>query len=170
MICSIDWSSWVTAISTVVSTGVGYFVWRISQKLYDLQKSVEESKNPKVHFWCNGTNSINIINIGKESLPIRRLRFLEGYRSASQKHIQFNFKSLKIESSDSEKNITSASELPNLIINLNDIYEAWFDLGYGQLTVEIMYYDNSFEFIEIDTSKLGGEYILTGKGDHYGHS
>lgn len=169
MSCSIDWSAWITAIATVVSTGVGYFVWLVSQNLYDLQKSVEEAKNPKVHFWCNGTNSINVINIGKESMPIRRLRFLDGYRSTTQKHIHFNFRSLNTESSDSEKNIPSAkhSELTNVIFSPNDIHEAWFDYGYGQLTVEVMYYDNSFEFIEIDTSNLGGKYILTGQGRIY---
>lgn len=166
MSCSIDWSAWVTAIATVVSAGVAFFMWRVSQSLYDLQKSVEEAKNAKVHFWCNGTTSINVINIGKEPLPIRRLRFLEGYRAPTQKHIQFNFRSLNSESNDSEKNIASArhSELTNLIFNTNDIHEAWFDFGYGQLTVEVMYYDNSFEFIEIDTSSLGGKYILTGQG------
>lgn len=166
MSCSIDWSAWVTAIATVVSAGIAYFMWLVSQSLFNLQKSVESAKNPKVHFWCNGTNSINVINIGKQSLPIRRLRFLEGYRSPTQKHIQFNFRSLNSVSSDSEKNIASArlSELTNLIFNPNDIHEAWFDFGYGQLTVEVMYYDNSFEFIEIDTSNLGGKYILTGQG------
>jgi len=64
--------------------------------------------------------------------------------------------------------ISRMSGMPQLdtdiILRPNTIYKAFFEIQSGQFKIETMYYDNLFEFVEVDTSVLGGKYVLTGKG------
>ncbi len=171
MSCSIDWSAWVTAIATVVSTGVAYFVWRVSQKLYDLQTSVEKAKRPLVHIWYNRHSiadgktigTFTLVNIGGSPLPIRTLRVLFGPEKQGQAtelsaHRIVEDKKARIGLRHSNQEIT------DLILQPNQLSFVEIVLQGNQCRFEVMYYDNSFEFIEIDTSNLGGKYILTGQG------
>lgn len=56
----------------------------------------------------------------------------------------------------------------DIILLPNIIYQAFFEIQSGQFKIEAMYYDNKFEFVEIETSVLGGKYILTGRGGNHG--
>lgn len=176
MICSIDWSSWVTAIATAVSTGVAYFMWRVSHKLYDLQISVEKAKEPKVHIWYNGQlmitpkviSSLSIANIGQTALPIRTLRLI-GLDGQAMKFLLSNelhgAHPKKINKELVEQSLAGMPQVDtDIILHPNTIYQIFFQIESGQFKIEVMYYDNSFEFIDIDTTNLGGKYILTGQG------
>lgn len=176
MSCSIDWSAWVTAIATVVSTVVAYLMWRVSEKLYGLQASVEKTKEPKVHIWFNGqimltpkvVSSLSIVNIGQTALPIRNLRLI----GPDSQAMKFLFSSdlhgahpKKINKEMVEQNFAGMPQVDtDIILHPNAIYQVFFPIESGQFKIEVMYYDNRFEFVEIDTSNLGGKYILTGKG------
>lgn len=172
----IDWSAWVTAIATVVSSGVAYFMWRVSQKLYNLQKSVEAAKEPKVHIWFNGQmmltpkviSSLSIVNVGQTALPIRTLRII-GQDGQAMKFLfsdeLHGAHPKKVNREMVEQNLGGMPQVDtDIILHPNTIYQVFFQIQSGQFKVEVMYYDNSFEFIEIDTSNLGGKYILTGQG------
>lgn len=176
MTCSIDWSAWVTATATVVSTGVGYFVWRVSKNLYDLQASAEKSKEPKVHIWFNGQisltpkviSSLSIVNIGQTALPIRTLRLL-GQNGQAMKFLfsdeLHGAHPKKVNKEMVDQRLGGMPQVDtDIILHPNTIYQVFFEIESGQFKIEVMYYDNSFEFIEIDTSNLGGKYILTGQG------
>jgi hypothetical protein len=158
-----DISTWVTAIATAISAWAAYAMWKVSKSLYDLQSSVESSKEPKIHFWCNSNKHFTLLNLGKEPLAIRTLRVLTGLRSPTQQNVLFKFEQMK---KDDQGYITgNSNEFPkDIILNPNKLYQIMLQDEMPQLTIEAMYYDNSFEFLEIDTSILGGKYILTGKG------
>lgn len=176
MSCSIDWSAWFTAIASVVSTGVAYFMWRVSQKLYSLQASVDAAKGPKVHIWFNGQmmltpkviSSLSIVNIGQTALPLRTLRLI----GQDGQPMKFLFSDelhgahpKKVNKEMVEQNLGGRPQSDtDIILHPNTIYQVFFQIQSGQFKIEVMYYDNSFEFIEIDTSNLGGKYILTGQG------
>jgi hypothetical protein len=158
-----DLSIWVTAIASAISAWAACAMWKVSRNLYDLQSSVESSREPKIHFWCNNNKHLTLLNVGKEPLAIRTLRVLTGLRSPIQQSIQFKFEEMK---KDDLGYITNNnSELPqDIILNPNQLHQIVLQDEMNQFTIEVMYYDNTFEFLEIDTSILGGKYILTGKG------
>lgn len=175
MSCSVDWSAWITAIAAITSTVVAYFMWRVSQKLYDLQASVEKSKEAKVNVWFNGSEilapkvitSMSFVNMGEQPMRIRTLRLI----ALNGQAMKFKL----IEKSEPahyvEKYQSIVDSLPSysqqatdIIFMPNTIYQAFIGIESGQFKIEAMYYDNTFEFIEIDTSNLGGKYILTGQG------
>tara|TARA_R110002049_G_scaffold209537_1_gene380430 strand:- start:816 stop:1307 length:492 start_codon:yes stop_codon:yes gene_type:complete len=158
--------SWLTIIASGVSAVAAWAMWRVSKNLYALQKSIEESKKPIVHFWCDNNNLLTLANIGKEPLPIRTIRVLKGLRSTTQDISYFTLSNLKKgQVAILSENYSQVSV--NCIIEPNQLYQIMIKEELLQLTIEVMYYDNSFEFLEIDTSILGGKYILTGKGKKY---
>lgn len=153
----------ITAISSFGSALSACAMWKVSKNLYNLQLSAENSKEPKIHFWCNSNKHLTLLNVGKEPLAIRTLRVLTGLRSPTQQNVLFEFEQMK---KDDQGYITgNNNEFPkDIILNPNRLYQIVIQDEMSQLTIEAMYYDNTFEFLEIDTSILGGKYILTGKG------
>lgn len=172
-----DLSTWITAIASAVSAWAAYAMWRVSRSLYHLQASVEEARKPLVHIWVNNvifgseqkeTASVSLINIGRTPLPIRTLRLLGQDGQAMQfmlsdKFCGWSTAQLKNEITVFDFSAMSQTET-DLVLLPNIIHQAFFQNRFSQIKVEVMYYDNSFEFIEIDTSNLGGKYILTGQG------
>ena len=163
-----NYSPLISAIATVVSAYVAF-------RFFHLQKAIENSKNPFVHIWYNGTENltpkvlggITIVNVGKESLPVRRFRILGNSRQPLDfKLLDPTLLKVKIYSpEDLDKYLPSfKNEARDFILSPNEIFQASIAIDSSQLTLEVMYYDNRFEFIEIDTSNLGGKYILTGQG------
>lgn len=171
-----DLSTSVTAIASAVSAWAAYAMWRVSRSTLNLQASVEKAKEPKVHIWFNGqimltpkvVSSLSIVNIGQTALPIRTLRLVGPDGQA----MRFLFSNelhgahpKKINKEMVEQNLAGMPQVDaDIILHPNTIYQVFFQIQSGQFKVEVMYYDNSFEFIEIDTSNLGGKYILTGQG------
>jgi len=151
----------ISAIAGIASSVAAIFMWIISKKLYNLQKSIEDSKKTLVHIWCNSNKNLTLINLGKQSLPIRTLRLLEGKRSSYNRNIDFTLIKAREENDQEPKLFLSNRDI--LLIH-EKIYNLNLKQEQLQMTFEVMYYDNSFEFVEIDTSNLGGKYILTGIG------
>lgn len=150
-------TEWLSGIGAIAST-------YIALKVYWLDKKSKEENEPKVHVWCNRNNLFSLVNLGKESLPIRELQILEGYRtSKGQNIIPFTFNRLDKDGSGqlSDEYFYKAT---NCIIEANHPYTILLEREVNQLTIQAMYYDNTFEWLNIDTSILGGGYILTGKG------
>ncbi len=167
----IDLSTWITAIASAISAWAAYAIWRVSRNTLNLQASVEDAKKPLVHIWYNGIprsdlghiQTFTMVNIGGSAMPIRTLRVLYGPEKTSQStHIS----AYTIEGK--EKHLIGRQQIKNqmtdLILVPNQICFVEAECNSGQLRFEVMYYDNSFEFLEIDTSYLGGKYVLTGKG------
>ncbi|MDZ4676288.1 MAG: hypothetical protein SGI74_02170 [Oligoflexia bacterium] len=177
-----DLSTWVmlvatgvSAVATVVSALAAWRMWKVSESTLNLQASVEVTKKPLVHIWYNGTQSLTpkvfggmtIINIGKESLPVRRLRILgNGRQSLGFKLLDPTLLKVKRYSPEDLDKYQPKfeQEATDFVLSPTEIFQASIEIDSSQLTLEVMYYDNSFEFIEIDTSNLGGKYILTGQG------
>lgn len=158
-----DIQSWISAVATGVSAIAAVFTWKVSRNLYHLQKSIEDSKKATLHFWCNSNDNLTLLNVGKEAMPIRTLRVLEGYRSQTQRHVEITI--LKTAAVLNQMGTNCDSLLngdTDLIFEPSVLYKIQLKQGQGQLTVEIMLYDGSFHFIEIDTSYLGGKYIFSG--------
>ena len=151
----------ISAIAGIASSVAAIFMWIISKKLYNLQKSIEDSKKTLVHIWSNSNKNLTLINLGKQSLPIRTLRLLEGKRSSYNRNIDFTLIKAREENDQEPKLFLSNRDI--LLIH-EKIYNLNLKQEQLQMTFEVMYYDNSFEFVEIDTSNLGGKYILTGIG------
>lgn len=167
-------STWVTAIASVVSAWAAYAMWRVSKNTLNLQASVEASKKPLVHIWYNGTprsdlghiQTFTMVNIGGSALPIRTLRILYGPEKTGQStHISAYTVEGKEKQPFGRQHIKN--QMTDLILARNQLCFVEAECNNGQLRFEVMYYDNSFEFIEIDTSNLGGKYILTGQGRKY---
>lgn len=171
-------SVWVSAIASFISAVAAWKMWKVSESTLSLQASVEDAKKPLVHVWYNGTQSLTpkvyggmtFINIGKESLPIRRLRILGNSRQP------LGFKLLdptllkvkRYSPKDLDKYQPKfEQEATDFVLPPTEIFQSSIEIDSSQLTIEVMYYDNGFEFIEIDTSNLGGKYILTGQGRKY---
>ena len=173
-----DLSTWVmlaativSAVATVVSAVAAWRMWKVSQSNLNLQVSVESAKKPLVHIWYNRHSiadgktigTFTLVNIGGSPLPIRTLRVLFGPEKQGQAteltaHTIIEDKKARIGLRHSNQEIT------DLILQPNQLSFVEIVLQGSQLRFEVMYYDNSFEFIEIDTSNLGGKYILTGHG------
>lgn len=168
-------STWVTAIASGISAFAAWRMWKVSESTHSLQATVESAKKPLVHVWYNGPQSLTpkvyggmtLINIGKESLPVRRLRILGNDRQP----LRFKLldptllKVKRYSPEDLEKYQPKFNqETTDFVLAPTEIFQTSIEIESSQLTLEFMYYDNSFEFIEIDTSNLGGKYILTGQG------
>lgn len=166
-----DISAWVTAIASVISAVAAWRMWRVSQNTHSLQASVENAKKPIVHIWYNRHSiadgktigTFTLVNIGGSPLPIRTLRVLFGPEKQGQAteisaHTIIEDKKVRIGLRHSNQEIT------DLILQPNQLSFVEIVLQGSQCRFEAMYYDNSFEFIEIDTANLGGKYILTGQG------
>lgn len=151
-------------------------MWRVSQKLYNLQESVEELKKPLVHIWYNQhgiadgktIGSFTLASIGGSPLPIRRMRVLFGPERHGQATEIAAFTINHDKKIPISLNLSSSrQEIADIILQPNQLSFVEIVLQGSQLRFEVMYYDNSFEFIEIDTSNLGGKYVLTGRGRTY---
>lgn len=159
--------------SGVAAVATGYVSWRIFQ----LQKTVEDAKKPLVHIWYNGTKKLlpklsaelSFANLGSTALLVRKIRLLGNDGQAmpialirAEQLPQHRDRSYTQTSPKHEQ------EIVNVVFGPSEIAGLSFEIEAGQMKVEVMYYDNSFEFVEIDTSNLGGKYTLTGKGKKYG--
>ena len=164
-------STLVVAIASAMSAFAAWRMWKVSQSTLNLQASVEKSKMPLVHIWYNRHSiadgktigTFTLVNIGGSSLPIRTMRVLFGPEKQGQAtelsaHTIIDDKKARIGLRHSNQEIT------DLILQPNELSFVEIVLQGNQCRFEVMYYDNSFEFIEIDTSNLGGKYILTGQG------
>jgi hypothetical protein len=175
-----DLSAWimlaatgVSAAATVVSALAAWRMWMVSQSTLNLQASVEEARKPLVHIWYNQhgiadgktIGSFTLASIGGSPLPIRRMRVLFGPEKEGQ---ATEIAACTINHDNKIPivlNLTnSRQEITDIILQPNQLSFVEIVLQGSQLRFEVMYYDNSFEFIEIDTSNLGGKYILTGQG------
>ncbi len=165
----------VSAVATVVSAIAALRMWKVSQNTLSLQASVENTKKPLVHVWYNGTQNLTpkvfggmtFINIGKESLPVRRLRILgNGRQPIGFKLLDPTMLKVKRYSPEDLDKYQPKFEQEALdfVLSPTEIFQTSVEIDSSQLVLEAMYYDNTFEFIEIDTSNLGGKYILTGQG------
>lgn len=170
-----DLSTWVMAIASVVSAWAAWQMWKVSRNSLNLQASVENTKKPLVHVWYNGTQNLTpkvfggmtFINIGKESLPVRRLRILgNGRQPLGFKLLDPTLLKVKRYSPEDLDKYQPKfeQEAIDFVLSPTDIFQTSVEIDSSQLVLEVMYYDNSFEFIDIDTSNLGGKYILTGQG------
>jgi len=141
--------------------------------MLDLEERIENAKKPLVHIWYNRHNiadgktigAFTLVNIGGSPLAIRTLRILFGPEKQSQAS------EIAAYTVAEEKKVpigiriwSSRQEITDLILPPNQLSFVEVVLQGNQCRFEVMYYDNSFEFIEIDTSNLGGKYILTGQG------
>ena len=192
MSCDIDWPSWITAISAAVTTFVVFGSWRISKRLLSLQagqlkiqdtqaqiqaeqlnieQKAAEGASPLIHIWYNrhqlsGNSMIGVftlLNTGGSPLAIRTLRILSGSVNQGQA-LEIAAHAVKDEKSVAVGRTSSKQELVDLVIVPNELTKVEMRLEASQVRFEVMYYDNSFEFVEIDTSILGGKYRLTGRG------
>lgn len=167
-----DLATWIIVIATCVSSWAAWAMWKVSKHTLELQHTIEESKTPLVQIWFDNSyqsfegivGQLTFINLGKEALPIRTLSFLYGnpenrIQSAfSENLINSTFVTNKMNYSDSQDDLILKN---NKIIKLTLLSNnAWPN----KFKIRAMYYDNTFEFVEIDTSNLGGKYILTGQG------
>jgi hypothetical protein len=134
----------------------------VSPNCPPLRLKVRVSLTPKV------SSSLSFVNIGQTALPIRSLRILGQDGQALRFLFSDELHGSHPKKIDKEVAVARLSGMPQLdtdiILLPNTIYKAFFEIQSGQFKIETMYYDNSFEFLEIDTSVIGGEYILTGKG------
>jgi hypothetical protein len=166
-----DISTWVTAIASVISAVAAWRMWKVSQNTLRLQASVENARKPLVHIWYNSHSiadgktigTFTLVNIGGSPLPVRTLRVLfgpekQGHATELSAHTIIEEKKARIGLRHSNQAIT------DLILQPNQLSFVEIVLQGSQCRFEVMYYDNSFEFIEIETSNLGGKYILTGQG------
>lgn len=161
----------VSAIATAISAVAAWRMWKVSQSTLSLQSSLETATKPLVHIWYNchsiadgkTIGMFTLVNIGGSPLPIRTLRVLFGTERQGQgteltAHTIIEDKKVRIGLRH------SAQEITDIILQPNQLCFVEIVLQGSQCRFEVMYYDNSFEFIEIDTSNLGGKYILTGQG------
>lgn len=163
----------VSAIATIISALAAWRMWKVSKSTLDLQASVENAKKPLIHIWFNGEEiqapvkvfSLSLVNLGQTSMPIRKIRVLNSSGVTQFQFLEKNSKQKYVEKYQAiMKNLSSyQNEVVDLILLPSIIYQLMVRVQ-GQFKIEAMYYDNSFEFIEIDTSYLGGKYILTGQG------
>ncbi|WP_413288384.1 hypothetical protein [Bdellovibrio sp. HCB337] len=166
-----DLSTWVTALASAVLAWAAYSMWRVSRNTLKLQSSVEKAKKPFCNIWYNGTpqsdlghiQNFTVGNIGMSALTIRTLRILFGSEKIGRStHIAaytVDGKEKKLIGRQSKKKLVA-----DLIITSKQLCFIEAECSSGRLHFEVMYYDNSFEFIEIDTSNLGGKYILMDRG------
>lgn len=157
---SIDWPAWVTAIATVVSTGVAYFMWRVSQKLYDLQASVEKSKEAKVYAWFQDRKFLTLTNLGKETLPIRQLRLLKDPSEKGHLEIFFALSKLNLDG-DTHIEENYYAVMGTKMIEPNTPVLLILKEEFSVVNLEARYFDGTTETIEI---KSGSKSILKGKG------
>ncbi len=156
---------WISSIGTLISLYIAFIVFK-------LERRHKDDDLPKTHIWFNGPlivspkeiSSLSVVNIGKTSMPIRRLRIIGSNKNVvkfkfieKSKHI--NFTAQYNEIMDGLKTFSEVET--DIMLHPNVIYEILFGIYADQFIIEAMYYDNTFEFIEIDTSILGGKYILS---------
>jgi hypothetical protein len=168
-------STLIAALASVVSAFAAWRMWKVSESTHSLQASVERARKPLVNLWWNGLilqapkqiGSMSVVNTGATALLIRTLRILGPNGQA----ISFLFSQREERKHPTEEILGNIDDLQNyaqvatdLVIQPNEIYRVLFPAYSSQFKIEAMYYDNTFEFIEIDTSNLGGKYILTGQG------
>lgn len=164
-------TEWLSAVGGLVSAIIAF-------KLFALEKKLKEQESPKVSIWYDSTlqtlddlhGELTLINLGKDSLPIKGLDLLYGNPESRikswllDKDQVINLPSVSDDSFLDRQSdlILKSHEVFRLILKSKD----WP----SQFKIRAMYYDGSFEFLDIDTSVLGGKYILTGKGKKYGNS
>jgi hypothetical protein len=129
-----------------------------------------------VNVWYNGptsltpkvVSSLSFVNTGQTALPIRTLRILGQDRQAVKFFFSDELNGSHPKKIDREMASARIAGMPqkdtDIILLPNIIYQAFFEIQSSQFRVEAMYYDNKFEFVEIDISILGSKYILTGRG------
>lgn len=160
-------TEWISAVGALIS---GY----IAYKVYILDKKVSEASKPRVSIWHSVDfqdfdgilGVLTFINLGKESLPTREIAFVY---DSPEKRID----SILVEniSSTPSLGVIYESSQSDLIFETNKPVKVLLRSQKDwptQFKIRVMYYDGSFEFIDIDTSNLGGKYVLTGKGKRYG--
>lgn len=158
-------TEWVSAIGALIS---GY----IAYKVFLLDKKVSEGAKPRVSIWFDNSHQtfdgilgeLTFINLGKEGLPVRALTFLYG-NPESRIHSALSESLLNSTQINNTSNYSDSQN--DLIFENNQIikYTLLSERDWPtQFSVRAMYYDNTFEFIQIDTANLGGKYILIGKG------
>jgi hypothetical protein len=169
-----DLSIWVTAIASVFSAGAAYAMWRVSRNTLNLQASVEDAKKPSVQLWLNPnkdetTGHLTIVNIGGTTMPIRSLRILGNNGQAVSFSVDVRKEGVRVidqRTAMIEALASTTHQKFDLLLEPNIVYRTKFAIDTTQPKIEIMYYDNSFEFIQLDTSKLG-PYTITGQGRKY---
>jgi hypothetical protein len=155
--------------SGLAAAATGFVSWRI----YQLQKTVEDAKSPQVHIWYSGTKKLlprlsaefSFANLGQTPLLIRRLRILGNNAQAIPIAIaELHREPLERDRSYSQTSLKFNQEVIDVILEPGKVQILSFEIETSQMKVEVMYYDNSFEFVDVDTANLGGKYVLTGKG------
>lgn len=165
-------ASGASAFAAIISAFAAFATWRVSKRLYGLQNSIEEAKRPLVHIWYDGTKeltpkvtaTLTFVNLGSTPLLLRTLRLIAANGQASQiALLPIESKSDKRDRSYTSTSLKYTQELTDLIFNPSVAQHISLQIESSQFKVEAMYYDNSFEFVPIDNSRLGGNYILSGK-------
>lgn len=166
-----DVSIWITSIASVASALAAWRMWKVSQSTLSLQETIEKEKQPLISIWINSSTTeelkFTMINLGKAALPIRSLS-ITGVISGNRQYKSFicrekNEQPIPPYGMVRTPHFIHKQSHIDLIIEMNQIWYLEVKVVH-EPRIEVMYYDNSFEFIEIDTSNLGGKYILTGKG------
>lgn len=170
---SYEWLSIIaSATAGLAALATGYVSWRI----YQLQKTVEDGKMPLVHIWHNGTKKLlpklsaemSFANLGATPLLARRLRLLGNDGQAMPIALIYPERPPQLrDRSYTQSSPKCESEAVDVVFEHGKVQGVSYESEVSQLRVEVMYYDNSFEFIDVDTSNLGGKYTLTGKGKKY---
>jgi len=167
-----EFSTWVTVIATCISAWAAWAMWKVSKRTLVLQHSIEDSKKPLAHIWYNTQGNIDgqkahsftFLNIGSSPLPIRSLKaiFSDGTHGRVNAFVVKPEKDIGVKVG--RRFDINQQEISDLILIPNELYFIEVVLTHGQFNFKIMYYDNTFENINIDTSNLGGKYILIGHG------
>jgi hypothetical protein len=168
----------ITTLSTVVSAGAAIASWKVAQSLLRLQNAVEADRklqeNPLVQIWFDNSGQtfegsqgeLSIINLGGRSLAIRTLDVIHGGPANEKRLLMF----IKVKASGVSFDLDGSKftdKIRDLVLKSDLVHEILLKSPEGfpsQFKIRVMYYDNSFETVDVDTANLGGKYVLTGKG------
>ncbi|HLD98845.1 MAG TPA: hypothetical protein VJB59_01220 [Bdellovibrionota bacterium] len=164
-------SAWVAAVASAISAWAAWQMWRVSRSMLKLQSSIENSKKASVQIWINPSKDdkvgyFTIVNVGGTTLPVRSLRVIGNGGQAVSFSIELRDDGVRIVDARTAMMEALASRTQqkfDLLLEPNVVYRAKFSLDTTQPKIEVMYYDNSFEFLPLDTSRLG-PYTLIGQG------
>lgn len=151
------WKGALELFSALGTVGAAWVGWR----LYQLQKSLEDAKKPKVTVWfnptANGLGLFSFVNLGQASLLVHKLDVIAGA----------NIHAIEVVDMQSGVPVSHNSESPfvrDIVFLPNQPFILMAYSGPNkpsQFQVRLMYYDNRFEFLDIDTGKYG-PYLLKG--------
>jgi hypothetical protein len=171
MSTQIDWANWIIAAATVFTAVAAIMSYLVADRMRKLQEAAEVAKSPLAHIWYNQhfldsgamRGDFTVINTGGSPLAIRTLHIKTGSGS-SLKSLEISGQMISKGQALEIDNSRAKQELVDIVIAPHEILKLRMKLEARQVEIVAMYYDNSFEFVPIDTMILGGKYRLTGKG------